>query len=65
MSYTVEYSDTHPQSDRMILIRNEKGDVVFQWDDEANADYPEDLTWGRMIGDVFEAGYKLGRESSK
>lgn len=37
-----------------------KGKVIGKWNDEANQDYPEDLTWNRDIGsfalEMFEAG---------
>lgn len=38
--------------------------VVAGWNDEANTQYPEDLTWARTIGDLvskaFDAGFEAG-----
>ena len=38
--------------------------VIAGWNDEANTQYPEDLTWARTIGDlvskVFDAGFEAG-----
>jgi len=33
---------------------------VFEWDNEANIDYPEDLIWEREIHKVFYKGFELG-----
>lgn len=41
------------------------GKLVTTWNDEAAFDYPEDLTWCRLISgiitDAFEAGLEFGR----
>jgi hypothetical protein len=39
--------------------------LFFEWHDHANAEYPEDLCWNRMIGEVFRAGIDLGMEMTK
>ena len=38
-----------------------KGLEVYSWKNDANTDYPEDLTWDRLIGDVFWSGFNLGK----
>ena len=38
------------------------GKTVFEWDNNANVNYPEDLTWERMIGGVFENAFELGKQ---
>ena len=38
-------------------------DKLCVWDDDANIYYPEDLTWGRSISDVFWTGVKIGRNT--
>jgi hypothetical protein len=35
-------------------------DEIFSWNNEASIDYPEDLTWGRCIQNVFYEGVRLG-----
>ncbi len=42
-----------------------KGEVVFTWNDDANIDYPEDLTWGREIGELFHKAFALGYKQGK
>lgn len=37
-------------------------DPVFEWNDDANVNYPEDLTWGRVISQVFWDGVKAGQK---
>jgi hypothetical protein len=39
-----------------------KNELVFEWYDNANSDYPEDLCWSRMIADVFFSGVELGKK---
>lgn len=46
---------------RVIL----NGQEVGTWDDEANCDYPEDLTWGRMISELFYEGVAAGKEQAR
>ena len=52
--------------DEIILKDKKTGEVVFSWYDNAHIDYPEDLSWSRMISDIFlnafELGYKMGQE---
>lgn len=36
--------------------------LVFAWNNEANIDYPEDLTWGREIASVFYKGIEIGKK---
>lgn len=38
------------------------GEVVFTWYDDYNVDCPEDLCWHRLIGNVFAAGVRLGKQ---
>ena len=33
---------------------------IFEWDNEAQTDYPEDLTWERKLYDIFYKGFRLG-----
>lgn len=42
----------------IIVISN--GNVCFTWNDSANIDYPEDLTWNRLISNVFHDGVQAG-----
>ena len=37
------------------------GNEHFQWNDCAHTDYPEDLSWGRLISEVFNAGVEAGK----
>lgn len=39
-----------------------KEERIFVWNNLANVDYPEDLTWSREISEVFWAGVDLGRK---
>lgn len=61
--------DRKPQDysccDEIIITDKETKKVVFEWMDNAHIDYPEDLTWSRMIYDVFMDGFKLGYEKGK
>ncbi len=43
-----------------VIIIEYLGEEVFRWYDNAACEYPEDLTWHRMIGDVFRSGVELG-----
>lgn len=50
-----------------LIIKVFVGDKqVFEWYDQANIDYPEDLCWHRDISSVFydgvEAGFKLAQK---
>jgi hypothetical protein len=56
---------------RVVISENEystevevfRGDErALYWDNRANVDYPEDLTWSREISEVFWAGVELGRK---
>lgn len=38
------------------------GEKVYEWNDAAHYNYPEDLTWSRTISDVFYSGFYLGVE---
>lgn len=44
------------------LIDKETGATVFEWNDSASLDYPEDLVWHRMISEVFSTAFKLGQK---
>ena len=39
------------------------GESVFIWDDSANVDYPEDLSWSRLISDCFYSGVDAGMKA--
>jgi len=39
--------------------------LVFEYDDSANTNYPEDLTWSRMISGIFYEGIRLGQMIEK
>jgi hypothetical protein len=41
-----------------VYLDNE---LIYSWPVNANVDYPEDLTWGRMISDIFWSGVKVGK----
>ena len=57
--FEVEYDG----SKSLITLNGEK---VTTWNDDANQDYPEDLTWDRDISGLviasIEAGYNLGQK---
>lgn len=38
------------------------GKQVFTWSDHSNIDWPEDLTWDREIGAVFDLGVEIGKK---
>lgn len=40
------------------------GELVYDWADNAQSDYPEDLCWSRMISEVFYSGVELGKKIS-
>lgn len=44
------------------------GVVIAGWNDDANSDYPEDLTWSRDIGSlcerIYESAERRGLEKS-
>jgi hypothetical protein len=51
-----------------IELRDKRsGKLLYTWQDNAQIDYPEDLCWSRMIGELFNEaftlGYKYGRRS--
>jgi hypothetical protein len=52
--------DRWENADTIEIWYNEK--LYFTWHQNANIDYPEDLSWYRMIQDVFNAGIELGKE---
>ena len=41
------------------------GVVIGEWNDNANQDYPEDLSWnrdiGRLVSKIFESGFIQGK----
>ncbi len=45
-----------------ILFRDK---VVAHWNDSANTDYPEDLTWNRDISSLFIAGFEAGFNAAR
>lgn len=38
------------------------GNLVFTWNNEANLDYPEDLTWNREIASIFYKGVEVSKK---
>ena len=60
----IEEGRDEPVTVRIIDKRTKE--ILFEWRDNANIDYPEDLCWSRMIGDLFfnafKIGYKYGRK---
>jgi hypothetical protein len=46
-------------------IIEDDGTVIDQFNDEANSDYPEDLTMRRMIGDIYQTAYDAGYARAK
>jgi hypothetical protein len=36
------------------------GKVIGEWNNEANYDYPEDLTWSRTLGGFHDTAFKAG-----
>lgn len=38
------------------------GEQHYWWPNYANTEYPEDLTWERMIAEVFYAGVEAGKK---
>jgi len=48
----------------ITLTDKQTNEVIFEWNNNANVDYPEDLTWGRMIGDLFKEAFELGQKYS-
>ena len=43
-----------------VTWKNSKGDIVCDWNDDANIDYPEDLVSYRDIGDLVNKVYEAG-----
>lgn len=41
------------------------GKHLFEWHNNANVDYPEDLSWDRMIAEVFWQAFNIGKEKTK
>lgn len=58
--YEVDYDYVDDLGDKYIAVKY-KGEVYMLFNDEGNIHYPEDFTWGRMIGDIFHKGVELGR----
>jgi hypothetical protein len=45
--------------DRQVTVRDKlTGKVLFEWNDNAQCDYPEDLCWYRQISGVFYDGIR-------
>lgn len=40
------------------------GEIVLSYNDNATFDYPEDLTWGRNIGELFRDAFELGKKGA-
>ncbi len=59
--YVDKYNDG---GDHWIQITHD-GNIVYEWNDNANIDYPEDLSWSRDLSKIFEAGVKLGKLLAK
>lgn len=47
----------------VYLVHKDK--IIYEWNNNSNTDYPEDLTWERDISEVFYSGLKLGMDLSK
>ena len=58
--YETEYSE-----DGYFVTVKYKGDVILEWDNSASFNYPEDITWSRMIANVFHSGVNLGARIQK
>lgn len=50
------------EDERQVIRVYLNGDQVFEWYDNAQCDYPEDLCWHRMISEVFWGGVKAGQK---
>lgn len=55
----------HETEENVYEFRNERGDLVTTWYDEANVNYPEDLTRHRLIGDLIAEVYRKGYQDGK
>lgn len=51
--------------DTIRIIDKKTKAILFEWNDDANIDCPEDLTWSRMIGDLFNDVFKIGFKYGK
>jgi hypothetical protein len=51
-------------SNKNMILLFKDGELVYTWNNDAQVDYPEDLSWDRMIRDVFMSGYKLGKQEN-
>ena len=55
------------REDMLMVMKNDEdvsvyydGKVVFNWNDDACCDSPEDLIWSRDISHVFYEAFRLG-----
>jgi len=53
------------ESDKIEVIDKQTKKVLLQWNDNAHIDYPEDLSWSRMIGELFRDAFKIGFDYGK
>lgn len=63
MSSKFEVKQTEDSQGDAIFTVYLDGESVFVWDDSANSDYPEDLSWNRLISDTFYSGVSAGVKS--
>ncbi len=47
--------------DRVVSVYV-NGELHFEWNDDANIDAPEDLTWHRDLSSIFWAGVEAGKK---
>lgn len=47
---------SHGNNTRVVL----NNEIIFEWNNDANINYPEDLTWSRHISGVYAAGVSAG-----
>jgi len=55
----------YPKGEDTIVSAYVDNVLVFAWNDNANIDYPEDLTWGRDLSEIFSAGIRAGKMLAK
>lgn len=55
-----EFKPQLNDKDQIDIIYNDK--VYGTWNNEANVDYPEDLTIGRELNDLIDIGIAIGKQ---
>ena len=53
---------TRDEDSLLAIWKNEKGEIVAGWNDDAIIHYPEDVTSYRDIGDLVKKVYEKGLE---